>query len=89
MTFLYVRHEWTYDAFHENANRIYRVYAEFQAPNKKVYRIPTLQTALRNELIKTVTGVAQAGRLTAGRVSDFEDREIQVTYEDQVFNCLF
>jgi hypothetical protein len=45
LTFLYVRHEWTYDAFHENANRIYRVYAEFQAPNKKVYRIPTLQTA--------------------------------------------
>ncbi|MDE3257441.1 MAG: ABC transporter permease [Gemmatimonadota bacterium] len=24
LTFLYVRHEWTYDAFHENAGRIYR-----------------------------------------------------------------
>ena len=27
LAFLYVRHEWTYDAFHENADRIYRVYA--------------------------------------------------------------
>ena len=26
LTFLYVRHEWTYDAFHENADRIYRAY---------------------------------------------------------------
>ncbi len=30
LVFLYVRHEWTYDAFHENADRIYRVYAEFE-----------------------------------------------------------
>ena len=28
LAFLYVRHEWTYDAFHENADRIYRVYLE-------------------------------------------------------------
>ena len=28
LTFLYVRHEWTYDAFHENADRIYRVYKD-------------------------------------------------------------
>ena len=27
LAFLYVRHEWTYDAFHKNADRIYRVYA--------------------------------------------------------------
>ena len=30
LAFLYVRHEWTYDAFHENADRIYRIYAEFE-----------------------------------------------------------
>ena len=28
LTFLYVHHEWTYDAFHENADRIYRVYRD-------------------------------------------------------------
>ncbi|MDE3000183.1 MAG: ABC transporter permease [Gemmatimonadota bacterium] len=26
LAFLYVRHEWSYDAFHENADRIYRAY---------------------------------------------------------------
>lgn len=30
LAFLYVRYEWTYDGFHENADRIYRVYAEFE-----------------------------------------------------------
>ena len=28
LTFLYVRREWTYDTFHENAKRIYRVYVK-------------------------------------------------------------
>ena len=28
LTFLFVHHEWTYDAFHENADRIYRVYRD-------------------------------------------------------------
>ena len=27
-TFVYVRHEWSFDAFHEKADRIYRVYTE-------------------------------------------------------------
>ena len=30
LAFMYVRYEWTYDAFHENADRIFRVYAEFE-----------------------------------------------------------
>ncbi len=30
LAFLFVRYEWTYDAFHENADRIFRVYAEFE-----------------------------------------------------------
>ena len=28
LTFLYVRHEWSFDAFHENADWIYRVYSK-------------------------------------------------------------
>ena len=82
LTFLFVHHEWTYDAFHENADRIYRVYAEYHGSNKKFYRIPTMPTALRNELLQTVTGVDQAVRL-------IENREIQVTYGDQVFQLPF
>ncbi len=30
LAFLFVRYEWTYDGFHENADRIYRVYEEFE-----------------------------------------------------------
>ena len=30
ITFLFVYHEWTYDTFHENADRIYRVYVDRQ-----------------------------------------------------------
>ena len=89
LTFLYVHHEWTYDAFHENADRIYRVYAEYHGLNKKLYRVPSLPTALRNELLQTVTGVDQAVRLIAGRGNDREDQEIQVTCGDQVFQLSF
>ena len=28
LIFLYVRHEWQYDAFHENADRIFRVFVQ-------------------------------------------------------------
>ncbi|MDE2798075.1 MAG: ABC transporter permease [Gemmatimonadota bacterium] len=28
LTYLFVHHEWTYDTFHENADRIYRVYVQ-------------------------------------------------------------
>ncbi len=32
LTFLFVHHEWTYDAFHENADRIYRITAQEKGP---------------------------------------------------------
>ncbi|MCY3869886.1 MAG: ABC transporter permease [Gemmatimonadetes bacterium] len=89
LTFLYIHHEWTYDAFHKNADRIYRIYAEFRGPDKKFYRTPTLPTALRNELVQTATGVDRAVRLVAGRGDDPSDREIQVTYGDQIFKLPF
>ena len=89
LTFLYIHHEWTYDAFHKNADQIYRVYAEFRGPDNKFYRTPTSPTALRNELVQTATGVDHAVRLTAGRGDDPSDREIQVTYGDQIFKLPF
>ena len=50
LAFLYVRHEWTYDAFHENADRIYRVYTESdrrgRSPNAPAALAPALAEAL-------------------------------------------
>ncbi|MDE0556664.1 MAG: ABC transporter permease [Candidatus Poribacteria bacterium] len=89
LTFLYIHHEWTYDAFHKNADQIYRVYTEFRGPDNKFYRIPTVPTALRNELVQTATGVDRTVRLVAGRGDDLDDQEIQVTYGDQIFKLPF
>ncbi len=50
LAFLYVRHEWTYDAFHENADRIYRVYTESdrrgRSPNAPAALAPALAEVL-------------------------------------------
>ncbi|MYB56428.1 MAG: FtsX-like permease family protein [Gemmatimonadetes bacterium] len=32
LTYLFVHHEWTYDAFHKNADRIYRITAQEKSP---------------------------------------------------------
>ncbi|MDE2890856.1 MAG: ABC transporter permease [Gemmatimonadota bacterium] len=89
LTYLYVHHEWTYDAFHEHADRIYRVNIEFSGSDQKGFSLPTVPTALRDELLQTVSGLDMAVRLTATRGSDRGDREIQVTYGDEVFKLQF
>ena len=89
LAFLYIHHEWSFDAFHKNADQIYRVYAEVRGPDNKFYGTPISPTALRNELVQTVTGINQAVRLVAGRGDDPEDQEIQVTYGDQIFKLPF
>ncbi|MCE2441394.1 MAG: ABC transporter permease [Candidatus Latescibacteria bacterium] len=89
LTYLYVHYEWTYDAFHNHADRIYRVNIEVPGPERKGYSLPHVPTALRDELLRTVTDVDRAVRLTAGRGSDREDREIQVAYGEQVLKLPF
>jgi len=89
LTFLYVRHEWSYDAFHNNADRIHRVYMDFQGPDQKSYRFSEVTTALRNKLPEAIPGIEQAVRLIAGRSNDFEDRQIQTTYQGQIHHLPF
>ncbi len=40
ITYLFVHHEWTYDAFHENADRIYRVYVQTPSGIAEKPRVP-------------------------------------------------
>lgn len=41
LTFLYVRQEWAYDTFHENADRMYRVYMHEKDRQKKKALLPS------------------------------------------------
>ncbi|MDE2890867.1 MAG: ABC transporter permease [Gemmatimonadota bacterium] len=50
LAFLFVRYEWTYDGFHENADRIYRVYAEFEDSITKDFTPGELGPALSEAL---------------------------------------
>ena len=40
ITYLFVHHEWTYDIFHENADRIYRVYVQTPSGIAELPRVP-------------------------------------------------
>ena len=85
LTFLYVRHEWTYDAFHENADRIYRVYLEEKSSGKKIWRSPLLPLALGPALVEAYPEIARMARLTS--VSNFTHRQVRVSYGEKVFEA--
>ncbi len=62
LAFLYVRHEWTYDAFHENADRIYRVYLE-DMPGQAITSAPSLLAPTMAEAVPEVRYVRMANEL--------------------------
>lgn len=83
LVYLYVYHEWTYDTFHENADRIYRVYkieerARGQTSHGAYVRAP-LSLALENRF----ADIELCVRLTK--------KKAQVNYGDKAFheNILF
>ena len=62
LAFLYVRHEWTYDAFHENADRIYRVYLE-DMRGTAITGAPSLLAPTMAEAVPEVRYVRMANEL--------------------------
>lgn len=75
LTFLYVRHEWTYDAFHENADRIYRAYIVDRTGAVKWTPIP-LGPALEEAFPDVRTARVGGGVLSA----KYQDREIHAVF---------
>ncbi len=59
---LYVHHELSYDEFHENSDRIYRVNREFDLPNLKT-TIATTPSALAPMLEENLSAVEMAVRI--------------------------
>ncbi len=81
LIFLFVRHEWQYDAFHENSDRIFRVIVRETRPDGSV-RFSTLHPAsLAAALREEFPGVIRA--------SGFMRSRTQVSYQEIAFRESF
>ena len=87
LTFLFVRHEWTYDRFHENAERIHRMVMRIGGADGEVALMAgMLPLAAAPILEETVPEVERAVRFAAARSPDPENRIARVTYQDKSFD---
>ena len=59
---LYVQHEWSYDTFHENADRSYRVLREFDIPDLQT-TISSTPSALAPAVMENLASVERAVRI--------------------------
>ena len=73
----YIHHELSFDRFHENADRIYRVVVDATLPQNRI-TVPAAQTALGRTLAKDFPEVAAAVRVQS-RPKTF------VKYADRTF----
>jgi putative ABC transport system permease protein len=63
LIYLYVIHEWSYDKFHENATRLYRVYITEDLPQREPFSYVEAPFHLAEALEQTFPEVEQAVRL--------------------------
>ena len=66
LIFLLVTHEWSYDAFHEDADRIYRVYLEETAPDGTVEPALLTPPHLAPAMDSAFAGVERTTRVIIG-----------------------
>ena len=81
LIFLYVRHEWQYDAFHENSDRIFRVIVRETRPDGSVVFSTLHPISLATSLKEEFPGVKRA--------SGFIRSSTQVSYRKRSFRELF
>ncbi len=63
LIYFYVKHEWSYDKFHENADRLYRVYITEDLPQRDPFSYVEAPYQLAEALEQTFPEVEQAVRL--------------------------
>lgn len=80
---LYVRDELSFDQFHQNADRIYRVTREIQSENRQVFRAAVSIAPLGPTLMKDEPSVEQAVRIR--KFEHYVSREANRFYEDKFF----
>ena len=83
LTFQYIHNEWTYDTFHENLYRIYRVYEIRKNPNGEIRNSARVPTPLAAALKRDFPEIEKVVR--------FREEESVVRYKDKMFveNMLF
>ena len=94
LIFLYVRHEWTYDAFHEKADRIYRVNLVGKTPDGETYEMSISPIPLAPALSEQFPEISRVVRLRGGggmvvRRGDRMFREEGVLFTDSLFFDMF
>ena len=74
--------EWSFDRFHSNADRIYRVYVEAMVPEEGLVRYAdVIDFAFAPELEALSPQVERTVRLSAARGNDIDDRVVRTTFE--------
>ena len=83
LTFRYIHNEWTYDTFHENLYRIYRIYEIRKNPNGEIRNSARVPTPLAAALKRDFPEIEKVVR--------FREEESVVRYKDKMFveNMLF
>lgn len=92
LLFLYVKREWTYDRFHEGADRIFRVVTAMEGPDGTTRNVAT-PTPLAGALESSFPEVEQTVRLAGGgvtvRVGENELEEQDAVFADSTFLNVF
>lgn len=83
LTSHYVYGEWTYDTFHMNAGRIYRIYQSYKTPNNETRKIAFTPVPLAISLAKDFPDIEEVVR--------FREEKGAVKYREKTFveNLLF
>src|ERR1041385_8488802 len=80
LIFLYVSNELSFDRFHENGDRIFRMYAAYAKPGDAIEEFPYTPPNLGPLLSQKFSGIQSATRVFEG------DATTLVSYGDQSFN---
>ncbi len=96
LIFLYIRYELSYDRFHKNADRIYRVYMHQKGNlwhGTDLWNVtpPILAPTLKNDFPEIVTSV-RLYKDRSGKIINIEDntpRRVQILYADPEFLEMF
>lgn len=75
LIFLFIRHEWSYDTFHEKADQIFRVVIQERAPDGTIGYRNLQPPDLAAAMVEEFPGVTQATRIVRGGVTIIHDNQ--------------